>query len=86
MSEKKTNSSALKLRIEIEPDDLDGGYIAAVVGLPGCRSQGDTVGDALRNIAEAYEGVRDTLMALDRDLIARSYGAIVEEMKPDADE
>lgn len=60
--------AARSLFVKITPDDLDGGYVAEVVGLPGCASQGETVGDALRNIAEAYEGVRDTLAELGREL------------------
>jgi predicted RNase H-like HicB family nuclease len=62
--------SDARILVEIRADDLDGGYVASVVGLPGCLSQGETVGEALRNIADAYEGVRDTLAALDRDLSA----------------
>lgn len=57
------------IEIRVFADELDGGYVAEIPGLPGCASQGETVADALRNIAEAYEGVRDTLAALDRDLI-----------------
>ncbi len=56
------------IMVEVTPDDLDGGYVAVIVGLPGCLSQGATVGDALRNVAEAYEGVRDTLIALHGEL------------------
>ncbi len=57
-----------RILVELRADDFAGGYVAAVVGLTGCVSQGDTVGEALRNIAEAYEGVRDTLIALDQEL------------------
>lgn len=56
------------ITVLIRADDLDGGYVATIPNLPGCASQGETVGEALRNIAEAYEGVRDTLAALDREL------------------
>jgi predicted RNase H-like HicB family nuclease len=60
--------SDAKIVVEIRADDLDGGYVASIVGLPGCMSEGETVGEALRNIADAYEGVRDTLIALDKEL------------------
>lgn len=33
----------------------DGGYVATVPVLPGCVSQGDTRGEALKNIEEAIE-------------------------------
>ncbi len=56
------------LTIEVMADDVDGGYVASLVGLPGCVGQGRTVADALRSLASAYEGIRDTLIALDREL------------------
>lgn len=61
-------STPSTIMVEITADDLDGGYVACIVGLPGCMSQGETVGDALRAVADAYEAVRDTLIALDREL------------------
>jgi predicted RNase H-like HicB family nuclease len=33
----------------------DGGYVATVPALPGCVSQGDSRGEALKNIEEAIE-------------------------------
>lgn len=47
------------LRVAIEPDDLDGGFVASVEELPGCASQGETQAAALRNIADALEGVSE---------------------------
>ena len=35
--------------------DNDGGYVASVPSLPGCVSQGDSRGKALRNIKEAIQ-------------------------------
>ena len=35
--------------------EADGGYVVTVPALPGCISQGDSRGEALRNIEEAIE-------------------------------
>lgn len=43
--------------IAIDKDELDGGYIATVMELPGCMSQGETEIEALKNIVDAIEGV-----------------------------
>lgn len=43
--------------IEVEEDELDGGYVVQCLNLPGCMSQGDTVEEAFNNIGEAIGGV-----------------------------
>lgn len=43
----------MKLRVVIEPDPEDGGYIASCPALPGCHSQGETLAEARRNIRDA---------------------------------
>lgn len=48
----------MKLTIAIEQDE-DGIYIASVAEMHGCRSDGDTITQALRNIAEAIEQMRE---------------------------
>jgi len=45
------------LTIRTQPDELDGGFTAWVVELPGCVSDGETEKDALSNLAEAIQGV-----------------------------
>lgn len=45
--------------VVVTPDDLDGGWVAEIVELPGWVSEGETVAEALRNIADAYEGVSE---------------------------
>lgn len=50
-------SGALELSIEIEEDELDGGYVASCLELPGCMSQGETREEALHNIIDAIGGV-----------------------------
>lgn len=37
----------------LTPDELDGGYVVTVPGLPGCITEGDTVEEALKNAKEA---------------------------------
>jgi predicted RNase H-like HicB family nuclease len=46
-----------KLRVVVEKDDLDGGYIARCLELPGCLSQGETEKEALENLNDAIGGV-----------------------------
>ncbi len=42
--------------VMLTPDADDGGYVVECPALPGCLSQGDTVTEALANIAEAAGG------------------------------
>lgn len=42
--------------VYVQPDALDGGFVVEAVGLPGCVSQGETVDEALTNIADAIDG------------------------------
>ena len=44
----------MKLKVVIEKAE-EGGYVVYVPSLPGCVSQGETKGEALRNIKEAIE-------------------------------
>jgi antitoxin HicB len=41
-------------KVLLEPD-ATGGYVITCPALPGCYSQGETVGEALANIREAIE-------------------------------
>ncbi len=47
--------------------DPDGGYVASVPALAGCYSQGETLEEAERNIAEAIELYLETLRDEQRD-------------------
>ncbi|WP_309493613.1 type II toxin-antitoxin system HicB family antitoxin [Candidatus Hecatella orcuttiae] len=42
-------------------EDETGGYVAFVPALPGCHTQGDTLGELMRNIKEAIELYLETL-------------------------
>jgi len=46
-----------KLQMRVEPDELDGGFIAECVDLPGAMSQGETEAEALENLINAVQGV-----------------------------
>jgi len=45
----------MPLRIIIHPSE-EGGYWAEVPDLPGCASQGDSIGELIQNVSEAIEG------------------------------
>jgi predicted RNase H-like HicB family nuclease len=62
----------MKLKVVIEPDREDGGYIASCPALPGCHSQGETLAEARRNIREA---IRLCLDVLNERAKATSRGA-----------
>ena len=51
----------VKLRVVLEQDEEDGGYVVRCPALPGCVSQGETREEALANIREAIEGVLQVL-------------------------
>jgi predicted RNase H-like HicB family nuclease len=46
-----------KLRVSVEPDDLDGGFVAECLDVPGAMSQGETEGEALESLIDAVQGV-----------------------------
>ncbi|HIH04508.1 MAG TPA: type II toxin-antitoxin system HicB family antitoxin [Methanoregulaceae archaeon] len=63
----------MNLKVVIEEDTEDGGYVVSCPALPGCHSQGETVEEALANIEDAIRGCIDTL----NDRAARVGGATV---------
>lgn len=56
----------------------DGGYVATVPVLPGCVSQGDTRGEALKNIEEAIEAYLDDVRAAGESVPVEDERAFVE--------
>lgn len=50
------------LAVRIWPDDLDGGYVAQCVEIPGAISQGATVDEALANITDAIEELLEVVV------------------------
>ncbi len=50
------------------PDRESGGYIVEVPSLPGCRSEGDTVKEALANVREAIDLYVDYLQSIGEEV------------------
>ena len=46
----------MNLKVVIEEDTEDGGFIVSCPALPGCHSEGETVEEALVNIRDAIQG------------------------------
>jgi predicted RNase H-like HicB family nuclease len=45
----------MKLKVVVHEEET-GGYWAEVPAIPGCATQGDTLGELLRNVREAVQG------------------------------
>jgi predicted RNase H-like HicB family nuclease len=52
-----THSVEWSLQVCVEPDPIDGGFIAECLNLPGCMSQGETEEEALENLIDAATAV-----------------------------
>ncbi|MGI8881055.1 MAG: type II toxin-antitoxin system HicB family antitoxin [Jatrophihabitans sp.] len=52
-SERTDDTSTWRFRVRLERDELDGGWTAECVDLPGCFSEGETQEAALTNLADA---------------------------------
>ena len=46
----------LKYPVVVEPEEIDGGFVAHCPELKGCWSQGESVEEALHNIEDAIAG------------------------------
>lgn len=58
----------LAYTVELEEDTLDGGWIASVVEVPGCMSQGDTEEEAIDNVRDALSCILQAGPPLGDDL------------------
>ncbi|MEX2494073.1 MAG: type II toxin-antitoxin system HicB family antitoxin [Nitrospirales bacterium] len=67
----------MKYRVLLEQDE-DGIFVAEVPALPGCISQGQTRGDALKNIQEAIEVYLESLKAHDEPIPPSIAEEVVE--------
>ena len=55
-------SGKVCLNIVFRKSEIDGGYIAECLELPGCMSQGETQGEARANIVDAIEACISVLV------------------------
>ncbi len=55
--ERTDEHAAWTLTVRVRRDELDGGWIAECVDLPGCFSQGETEDEALANLSDAISEV-----------------------------
>ena len=63
----------MKFHITIERDE-DGRYVAECTDLPGCLSEGETMGEAIENISEAIIGCLKSRLKLSGEkLIVPSF-------------
>jgi predicted RNase H-like HicB family nuclease len=63
----------MNLKVVIEEDVEDGGYVVSCPALPGCHSQGESIEEALENIEDAIRGCIEAL----NERATRSAGATV---------
>jgi predicted RNase H-like HicB family nuclease len=56
-SDQPAAPASIEFIITLEPDELDGGWVAECRDLPGCVSQGETQHEALENILDAIGGI-----------------------------
>lgn len=52
-----SSAGMAEFTVQLRPDEIDGGWIAECVDLPGCVSDGDTIDEALQHLTEAIIGV-----------------------------
>ncbi len=50
-------TASFAFNVKLEEDELDGGWVAYCLDLPGCVSQGETEEEALENLTDAIGGV-----------------------------
>lgn len=51
------HSGTWNLHVSVTADELDGGFVAECLDMPGAMSQGETEEDALENLIDAVQGV-----------------------------
>jgi predicted RNase H-like HicB family nuclease len=73
-SERTEDSATWTFRVHLERDELDGGWVAECIDLPGAVSEGETQAEALRNLTEAIS-----------EVIAVRMGERVPELEPEDD-
>jgi len=62
-------------------EDETGGYIALVPALPGCHTQGDTLGELIDNAKEAIELYLETLTEDEKKDLLRQKVVGIQKVK-----
>ena len=62
-TERTETSSCFEFTIDVRPDELDGGFVAEVISMPGVMSEGETREEAIDNVIEAWAEVVATRLA-----------------------
>ena len=62
-------------------EDETGGYVAFVPALPGCHTQGDTLGELMDNVKEAIELYLETLTEEERRDLLRQRVVGIQKVK-----
>jgi len=62
-------------------EDETGGYVAFVPALPGCHTQGDTLGELLDNVKEAIELYFETLTEEEKEDLLRQRVVGIQKVK-----
>jgi len=62
-------------------EDETGGYIALVPALPGCHTQGDTLGELIDNAKEAIELYLETLTEEEKKDLLRKKVVGIQKVK-----
>lgn len=68
-------TSEWKFEVMTEADELDGGWVAWIEGVPGCVSQGETEDEAIEHLGEAF-GLAMSERALDAPVTPRGAGGV----------
>jgi len=62
-------------------EDETGGYVAFVPALPGCHTQGDTLGELMDNVKEAIELYLETLSEEEKKELLRQRVVGIQKVK-----
>jgi len=62
-------------------EDETGGYMAFVPALPGCHTQGDTLGELMDNVREAIELYWETVTEEEKEELLRQRVVGIQKVK-----
>ncbi len=62
-------------------EDETGGYVASVPTLPGCHTQGDTLGELMENAKEAIELYLETLTGEEKSDLMQQRVVGIQKVK-----